>query len=65
MRRNLISVVALDHDEHSCHFGNEKIDLVYDSFDLGSSLLCDGLYKKNLELNFTNLINTITGKKKG
>ena len=25
MRKNLISVVALDHDRYFCHFGNKKL----------------------------------------
>ena len=65
MRRNSISIVALDHDGYFCYFGNGKLWLLYDSCVIGSSILCDGLYKINLDPNYMNSINVTTSKKKG
>ena len=65
MRRNLISVVALDHDGYFCNFGNGKLQLLYDSCVIGYGFLCDGLYKIDLDLKYTNSINAVTCKKRG
>ena len=45
MKRNLISIVYLDQKGYSCHFGNNKFKLFYDSYIVGTSTLSDGLYK--------------------
>ena len=52
MRRNLISIFALDHDGYSCHLNNGKFDLLYNSCIIGSSLLCNGLYKNKFGYQF-------------
>ena len=65
MRRNLISVVALDCDGYFCNFGNGKLQLLYDACIVGSGSLCDGLYKIDLHPTFINSINAVTSKKRG
>ena len=64
MRRNLISVTALDFDGYYCFFGNRKFELFYNSCMVGSGMLSDGLYKIDLDPNFANSINTVIGKKR-
>ena len=64
MRGNLILVVALDHIRYSCYFGNGKFDLIYNYSIVGSSSLCDRLYRINLDLKFANFVIFIIRKKR-
>ena len=63
IRRNLISIVALNHDAYLYDFTNRKFDLFYNLGVVGIGAICHGLYKINMDLGFANLINTMVGKK--
>ena len=63
MRRNLLLVVALKLVGYSCHFGNGKFDLLYNSYVVGFDTLFDGLYQIIFYLSFINFISSIVRKK--
>ena len=65
MRKNLILIITLDHDRYFCNFRSGKLYLLQDSCIVGFGLLCDKLYKIDLDPNYTNLINVVMSKKKG
>ena len=52
LRRNLISVSKLDSSGFVFHFGNKRFFFYYGSYEVASGILCDGLYKLDLDLNY-------------
>ena len=61
MRRNLISALVLDESGYTFRLGNGKLIMYFDSIEVGSGVLCDGLYM----LNISNMVvNSIVGNKR-
>ena len=48
--RNLISLSKLDLEGHIFNFGNQSFRLYKNSFLVGFKVLCNGLYKINLDI---------------
>ena len=61
MRRNLIYASVLDESGYTFRLGNGKLIMYFDSIEVGSGVLCDGLYM----LNISNMVvNSIVGNKR-
>lgn len=60
IRRNLISILALDKCGYSFVFGNGKVDFYFNSSIVGSVTLRDGLYMLNLNDMY---VNSVVGTK--
>ena len=57
--RNLVSMSKLDLEGYSFSFRNRQFSLFKNSSFVGSSSLCDGLYKLNLNSRFTESLLTL------
>ena len=57
--RNLISLSRIDELGYCISFGSGKLSIFYDSIKVGSGILCDGLYRINLDLEFAKTLMTM------
>ena len=57
--RNLISLSRIDELWYYISFGSGKLSIFYDSIKVGSGILCDGLYRINLDLEFAKTLMTL------
>ena len=57
--RNLISLSRIDELGYCISFGSGKLSIFYDSIKVGSGILCDGLYRINLDLEFAKTLMTL------
>ena len=64
IKRNLILVITLDLVGYSCHFGNNKFDLLSNSQEVGFGTLSNGLYQISLDPDFANSIKIVIRKKR-
>ena len=61
MRRNLISASVLDESGYTFRLGNGKLVMYFDSIEVVSGVLCDGLYMLNIN---SMVVNSIAGDKR-
>ena len=61
MRRNLIYASILDEFGYTFRLGNGKLVMYFDSIEVGSGVLCDGLYMLNIS---SMVVNSIAGDKR-
>nr|KYP39242.1 Retrovirus-related Pol polyprotein from transposon TNT 1-94 [Cajanus cajan] len=57
--RNLVSLSKLDVNGYSIKFGNGCFSLYKHTHLIGSGILCDGLYKLNLDNLFAEILLTL------
>ena len=54
--RNLVSLSRIDELGYCLCFCSGKLSIFYDSIKVGSGILCDGLYKINLDFEFVKTL---------
>jgi len=59
LSRNLVSLSKLDVTEYSFNFGNECFSLFKHNHLIGTSVLCDGLYKLKLDGLYVETVLTL------